>query len=768
MKKFKLKIFKHAILLFSVGMFQYSYGQSEFYNNGSGITVQSGALIAVQGEVVNTNAGVNVGLIDNSGLISFSGNWTNTSASGALTPTLGSVDMVGANQSINGSQPTRFNNLTLLGSGVKTLNVNTYVSGVVGVLALTSRPLDLNSNTLIVTNPSTGAITRTTGYVISETAPLPGYGIIQWNIANSAVGNYVFPFGSLAANYIPLALNITTPGAQSTTGGISASTYPTTTNPAINNRPLPTSVLDLDNNCNTEHAPKMLDRFWVINTNNYNVNPLTDKQFTYIENEWDLTAGSTNMITESNLQAWHYNSGWSNLPSLNNSTSNNQNLAANLNYGVFTLGEYKQLSMQLLDVDSVVCFGESNGLIQVTSNQGYGINGYYWNGSASPDTIRTNLTAGTYTIIAEDIMGCRDTVNTINVFQPAQLFLTITSNDYSICKNNPIVLTSQFSGGIKPYTVNWSNGASNTSVTTSSLTQNQIPQTSTSYWSVLTDKNNCIVKSDTIDVNVNALPNIDFKADKVEGCQPLKINFTNLSAATPSITSWLWNFGNGNVSNDNSASYTYYTSGTFSISLKATSDSGCINTLTKPNYILVHPKPVADFYYTPAGANIDVLNPEVSFHNTSFLDDDRFWDFGDGLTMLSEQNPNHVYADTGLYNITLIVSTTFGCFDTISLPLKVNEITTLYIPNAFTPNGNGTNDVFTPVGLELHEFNMMIFNRWGEKLFESATLNQGWDGKYGGVLCKPDVYVYKVTYKEAKGSTKLQEKTKFGHVTLIK
>lgn len=764
----KLKLLKYLTLLCFVLTFQYSRAQSEFFNNGSGITVQSGALIAVQGEIVNTNAGANVGLIDNAGLISFSGNWTNTSTSGALTPTIGSVEMIGVIQSINGTQPTRFNNLTLLGTGVKTLNVNTYVSGITGVLALMDRPLDLNSNTLIVTNPAIGAITRTIGYIISETSALPGYGIIQWNIANTASGNYVFPFGSLAADYIPLTLNVTSPGTQSTVGDISASTYPTITNVAINNRPLPTGVLDLNNNCNTEHAPKMADRFWVINTNNYSVNPIADKQFTYIENEWDLTSGSTNVIIESDLQAWHYNAGWVSLPSLNNNTANNQNITANADYGVFTIGEYKQLSMQLLDVDSVVCFGESNGLIQVTSNQGYGINSYYWNGSASPDSIKTNLIAGTYTVITEDVMGCRDTINTINVFEPTQLLLTITSNDYSICENDPITLTSQFSGGIQPYTVNWSNGTSNTSVTTSSLTQSQNPLTSTSYWSVITDKNNCLEKSDTIDVNVNALPNINFIADRVEGCQPLKVNFTNLSAAVPSITSWLWNFGNGAISFDNSASYTFITPGTFNISIKATSDSGCINTFVQPNYILVHPKPEANFYYTPAGSNIDVLNPEVMFHNTSSGDDDRFWDFGDGFTLLSEQNPNHVYADTGFYNITLIVSTTYGCFDTVSLPLKVNEISTLYIPNAFTPDGSGNNDVFMPVGLELYEFNMMIFNRWGEKIFESPTLNQGWDGKYKGVLCEPGVYIYKVVYKEAKGPTKLQEKTRYGHVTLIK
>jgi len=767
MKGLRDKIVKSAITsLFLAGGVGQLNAQSEFYNNGSAITVQAGALVTVQGEVVNTNAGANIGLIDNSGLITFSGNWTNNSTSGALMPTTGSVEMTGANQSINGTQPTRFNNLTLLGSGVKTLNVNTFVSGATGVLALTARPLDLNSNTLFVTNPLTGAITRTTGYIISETAPVPGYGIVQWNIG-TATGNYVFPFGTLAANYIPLNLNITTPGVQSTIGGISASTYPTLTNPALNNRPLPTGVADLNNNCPTEHATKMLDRFWVLNTSNYNVNPVADKQFTYMDDEWDATAGSTNLITETDLQVWHYATNWNHLVSTNNSGTNTENLVNNSNYGVFTLGEYKKLDLQFISVDSVVCFGENNGAITFTSNVGYGAPTYSLNGAAITNTLLTTLTAGTYTIAGQDIMGCRDTINSVKVFEPTKLLLTISSNDYSICQNDPIKVTTAFSGGIKPYTVNWSTGASNTNVTVSPLVQNLNPLVSTSYWTKLTDYNNCVVFSDTIDVNVNDLPNISFSANPLEGCQPLEVNFTNLSAASPTVTSWLWDFGSGIFSSSASPTYTYNASGTFNVSLRAVSDSGCINKLTKPSYILVHPKPVASFYYEPVN-DIDILHPEVTFHNTSTGDDNTFWNFGDAFTLASSENPMHSYSDTGDYKVTLIVSTVHGCYDTTMLPLRVNEISTLYIPNAFTPDGNENNDVFKVYGLEYYDYTMMIFNRWGQKIFESSELNEGWDGKFKGTLSEEGVYVYKVIFKESKGPTKRQIKSRVGHVMLLR
>lgn len=133
MKTFKSNTAHYFTVLFLLAGLGRMYAQNEFYNNGSSVTVQNGGLITVQGEVVNTNAGANVGLMSNSGLITFSGNWTNNSTSGALVATTGTVDMTGANQTIMGSQPTRFNNLNLLGSGIKTLNVNTYVGGTNGV-----------------------------------------------------------------------------------------------------------------------------------------------------------------------------------------------------------------------------------------------------------------------------------------------------------------------------------------------------------------------------------------------------------------------------------------------------------------------------------------------------------------------------------------------------------------------------------------------------------------------------------------------------------
>ena len=740
--------------------------QNEFFNNGSAITVQSGALVFVQGELINTDNAANLGLISNTGTINLSGDWTNNSTTSALTPTTGVVELTGAFQIIKGTQSTTFNNLTLLGTNVKRLDINTIVGGTNGVLSLTTRTLDLNSKTLFVTNPLASAITRTNGLIWSETSAIPGYGTIQWNLANNT-GNYEFPFGTINGDYIPFFYNISSGGNQSGNGNISASTYPTNTSLAINNRPLPTGVLDLNNNCNTDHARKMVDRFWVINANNYSTLPTVTKKMTYVDDEWNTLAASTNIITEPLLNTWYYSSaGWSTINSANNSSTNEQTIPPNSNYGVFTLGEYKQISINLINVDSVVCFGESNGVIQFSTTVGYDSNSYSWNSVISSDTLKSNLTAGNYTIIATDVMGCSDTLNNISVYEPTQLTLNLTANDYSICKNQNIQLTSQYNGGIKPYTLVWSTGLTSTNLTNASSSLSVSPNVSQSYVTTLTDVNNCVIK-DTVFINVNQLPVIDFDADTYSGCQPVTVNFNNLSASNPVINLYLWTFDSGIISNLTNPSHVFDLPGSYSITLQATSDSGCVSSLTKNNFITVYENPKANFSYSPS-KDIDNLISEIQFQNNStgnYVNSN--WNFGNGAYSV-ETNPSHPYYESGTYVVTLVVTTIYNCVDSISKQLLVEDAATLYIPNAFTPgNADGINDVFSVKGINFSEFEMFIFDRWGSKIFETKDATEGWNGKFKNQLCQQGVYIYKISYKFLNGNEKGSEKSAVGHVTLL-
>lgn len=286
--------------------------QTVFYNEDSLLTVDAGAIVYVDGDVVNATTG----RIRNSGDVYLTGNWDNANAAGCLNPTTGTVYLDGTTQTIMGTQTTTFNNLDCQNGNTKTINITTVVGGNTGILSLNSSAFDLNSNTLIVTNSSNGAVTRTSGYIVSETDPAAGYGIVQWNLGNS-IGNYVYPFGTIAGGYIPFIYNATTAGAQSTTGNIAVATYPTGVTAMPNNRPLPNTVTNLtDPSTSAEAAPVCADRFWPILANNYTTEPTADVTFTYEDSEWDNSGGSTNTIVEDSLSAWRWNGTQWQLPTV--------------------------------------------------------------------------------------------------------------------------------------------------------------------------------------------------------------------------------------------------------------------------------------------------------------------------------------------------------------------------------------------------------------------------------------------------------------------
>lgn len=299
------------VVTLSVSMSFLSNAQpTNFYNGGVDIAINPSTILYVGGHVINEPSG----FIHNQGDIYLTGDWTNNEPSGCLDPTTGTVILYGASQLIQGTQTTKFNNLDCQGSGTKTLNIKTIVGGNTGILSLNFSPFNLNSKLCEVTNPSSTAITRTSGYIVSETDPLAGYGTLQWNIGNST-GNYTIPFGTLSGTYIPVKYNVNTNGSQTVTGNIALATYPTSVTSSPNNRPLPAGVLDLNDASAVDRAESCVDRFWITDINNYSTNPTADITFTYRDLEWNTTGGSTNNIVEDSLRAWRWDGiQWQNPP----------------------------------------------------------------------------------------------------------------------------------------------------------------------------------------------------------------------------------------------------------------------------------------------------------------------------------------------------------------------------------------------------------------------------------------------------------------------
>lgn len=233
-------------------------------NNGAFIVMNGAAQIYVDGNANGDYLSTANGRITPSatGIISIEGDWTNNAGNTGFTADAGEVRMVDAAQTINGSSSTTFYNLTLLGTNTKTLNVATSVGGVVittGVLSLGTRPLDLNTRMLTVTNPAAGGITSTTGYIISETNVAANSSIVRWNIGTNT-GARIIPFGTTAGVLIPLTTNVTA-AMGAATDYFQVATRPTA---ASDNLPWSSSVTHMfDPNLAQDGSDEaVIDRWW--------------------------------------------------------------------------------------------------------------------------------------------------------------------------------------------------------------------------------------------------------------------------------------------------------------------------------------------------------------------------------------------------------------------------------------------------------------------------------------------------------------------------
>lgn len=289
--------------------------------------------------------------------------------------------------------------------------------------------------------------------------------------------------------------------------------------------------------------------------------------------------------------------------------------------------------------------------------------------------------------------------------------------------------------------------------------------TSGSYNSVLLSNSGC----DSIaylSAHVRIAPDFDFISDRTEACGSMTGIFTVLDA-DPYVEA-LWNFGNGSLSHSlNTASQNFDSPGCFDVSLQLTNQFGCHNTKVKSDYICVFPNPVASFIASPSYLDNHELTAKFinfSTNATSYL-----WDFGHNDATSTVTNGHYTYPDVpGQYQIWLTAMNEFGCIDSTSRFVEVNIAPLYYIPNTFTPDGDSFNGTFLPVfssGFDPYSFNMCIFNRWGEIVFESNNALVGWDGTYGGKLMQDGVYIYRISFKDLH-LDKRYEVT--GHVNLIR
>lgn len=177
--------------------------------------------------------------------------------------------------------------------------------------------------------------------------------------------------------------------------------------------------------------------------------------------------------------------------------------------------------------------------------------------------------------------------------------------------------------------------------------------------------------------------------------------------------------------------------------------------------ISVRPKPTADFYWEPQSPSVN--NPTVQFSDNSSDASSWVWQF-DNLSGATDPNPQYTFNIPGEYTITQYITNEFGCMDTAQYVIVVTGESTLYIPSAFTPSNDGLNETFKPLLTNMKDYKMQIFDRWGELLFSTLSMEHGWNGRgKNGKLLKGDVYVYKIYVKDIYG----KEYEYYGNVTLM-
>ncbi|MGQ0827371.1 MAG: choice-of-anchor L domain-containing protein [Bacteroidota bacterium] len=249
---------------------------------------------------------------------------------------------------------------------------------------------------------------------------------------------------------------------------------------------------------------------------------------------------------------------------------------------------------------------------------------------------------------------------------------------------------------------------------------------------------------------VYARPKFDFTAADTSGCPVFCSPFESvISPGSDTIVSWSWSFNTGDIASGDKVNYCYVKDGQYSPSLVATSNHGCMDTVSKPYYINVHPKPSADFFVSPT--EITSFEPIVYLNDNSSADViNWWWNFGDNKTSKGSSPPPHKYSiDNDEYTISLKVINNYGCTDSTSRMVRMNSESAVFIPNTFTPNDDGYNEIFRPYGSGIYveaDFEMFIYDRWGLMIYKTNDKAQVWDGRLKGEVCQQEVYIYKVNF----------------------
>jgi gliding motility-associated-like protein len=746
-----------AIILCACSLSAWSQG---IINNSAKIVMNNNVHIVLTGASSDyLSTGTAVMKAENGGTFYLPGDWINNGGTSAYGSNNGSVHLSGGNQDIGGTSSTNFNALVCSGLGDKYLSVNTLCGGGFsgtksGFIDLVDAHLWLNGNKLTINNANPNAVRVNTGGIVSETNSVAGYSSVQWNIRSAAVGyEFDFPFSSTDRVALPFTFAVKSVGVQvSDSGYIEIATYPTITTILPNNRPLPTGVGNLLNDFGVENDVKSVDRFYILDGNGFSKNPSVALHFPYLDREWNTAGGSLNKINENSLVAAKFDNGTSswNYSYLGTTTiSDNTTTSETLNNykGAWVLHNNPYCPDSDFSFVSE-CFNKPITLNDRTTISEGVIDTFLWRVEGQVVANQSGFShdfssPGLFDVVIKSRgdRGCWDSITKkVSIFPLPTARFGARDTCYGDLTRLASNSTTPIGYPLKQF---WSFDG-NTS--TFPIVTHQFSDTGFHTIEIIAINGfNC---RDTLasNIHIEPLPTVLFDAPNL--CEGERVFFVNNTTTKGIVNYWNWRINNELVGLDNTYSQRFNRNGVYKVALLAENSFGCQDSLIKN--LEVYPRAAAAFTYLPK--EVYISDPTVSFINTSSDANQYAWFIDDGWSpIFFTKDVNHTFQDTGAFVVSLIANNNFNCPDTLSKLIAINPDVRIFIPNAFSPyNKDDLNQSFGPAGMlhGLKEMEMNIYNRWGEKLYSTNSIDRPWDGTYKGVNVPQGNYLYMIKLKD--------------------
>lgn len=417
-----------------------------------------------------------------------------------------------------------------------------------------------------------------------------------------------------------------------------------------------------------------------------------------------------------------------------------------------TVTEIPGMVAQIVNFVDATCNSGSDGIVTVSVANGTPIYSYAWDNSSSTSATANDLPAGTHTVTITDANNCVITA-TQTIGEPNPLNIISLTPDLVICPENSTNLTVQGAGGSSPYIFTWKENGSVIG-TGSTITVDPV-NSGTQYCVTISEqcgsptKDSCM----TITFPTPIVPN--FTTDIQSSCQPGIFNYFNNSNNINEIATVEMSYGDTELDTligGASSVHTFPNPGKYSLDVIVTSIYGCVYTGSFPDIVEVIEIPTAEFNMS--------ANPTTIFETTVKMQDNSSatvvnWQWsspGSVPNQSSTQNPvfNFPEGVVASYDIQLIVKTAEGCIDTVYHTLFVNSDILFFAPNAFTPDGDEFNQswAFSVSGIDVYNFELLIYNRWGELIWETHDPTAEWDGTYHGKIVPAGSYSWIARVKD--------------------